>query len=104
MAQATPPYGSSDHAADRSKSKLGDPADLADKAVQQIGKAVDTAVDKAEATVRTLSNRGNEAGEQIQQVAGNLKGAVDKSLKDQPMTTLLAAAVIGFALGALWKS
>jgi ElaB/YqjD/DUF883 family membrane-anchored ribosome-binding protein len=28
---------------------------------------------------------------------------VEKSLKDQPMATLAVAAVIGFALGALWK-
>jgi ElaB/YqjD/DUF883 family membrane-anchored ribosome-binding protein len=37
-------------------------------------------------------------------VAGNLKGAVDKSVKDQPMTTLAVAAAVGFVLGALWKS
>ena len=37
-------------------------------------------------------------------VAGNVKGAVDKSVKDQPKTTLVAAAVVGFVLGVLWKS
>ena len=37
-------------------------------------------------------------------VAGNVKGAVDKSVKDQPMATLAVAAVLGFVLGALWKS
>ena len=38
------------------------------------------------------------------EVAGNLKGAVDKSVKDQPMATLAVAAALGFVLGALWKS
>jgi ElaB/YqjD/DUF883 family membrane-anchored ribosome-binding protein len=40
----------------------------------------------------------------VQEVAGNLKGAVDRSVKDQPMATLAMAAVVGFVLGALWKS
>jgi ElaB/YqjD/DUF883 family membrane-anchored ribosome-binding protein len=38
------------------------------------------------------------------EVAGNFKRAVDKSVKEQPMTTLVMAAAIGFVLGALWKS
>jgi ElaB/YqjD/DUF883 family membrane-anchored ribosome-binding protein len=40
----------------------------------------------------------------MQEVAGNVKGAIDKSIKDQPMATLAVAAVLGFVLGALWKS
>jgi hypothetical protein len=36
--------------------------------------------------------------------AGNLKGAVDKSVSDQPMATLAVAAMLGFVLGAIWKS
>jgi hypothetical protein len=34
----------------------------------------------------------------------NFKGAVDRSLRQQPMATLAAAAMLGFVLGALWKS
>ena len=48
--------------------------------------------------------QGREAGEQVQEVAGNIKGAVDKSVKDQPMATLAVVAALGFVLGALWKS
>ena len=33
-----------------------------------------------------------------------MKGAVDNSIKDQPMATLAVAWAIGFVLGALWKS
>ena len=40
----------------------------------------------------------------MQDVAGNFKGALDKSLKDQPMATLATAAITGFVIGALWKS
>ena len=28
----------------------------------------------------------------------------DKSIKDQPITTLLMAAALGFVIGAIWKS
>jgi len=40
----------------------------------------------------------------MQEVAGNFKGALDKSVSEQPMATLAMAAVLGFILGALWKS
>jgi ElaB/YqjD/DUF883 family membrane-anchored ribosome-binding protein len=40
----------------------------------------------------------------MQEVAANFKGALDKSVRDQPMATMAAAAMIGFVLGALWKS
>ena len=51
-----------------------------------------------------LAEQGRDAGERVQEVAGNMKGAIDRSLKDQPMATLAMAAVLGFVLGALWKS
>jgi len=99
MAQ-TPQYGSA-----RS------PSDMKDKATDQFGKAVDKATDTAQGVARQVEDfagkamdQGREAGERIQEVAGNVKGAVDKSIKDQPMVTLAAAAVVGFVLGALWKS
>jgi ElaB/YqjD/DUF883 family membrane-anchored ribosome-binding protein len=44
------------------------------------------------------------ATEQIQVVADNFKSAVDKSVKEQPLTTLAVAAGLGFVIGALWKS
>ena len=43
-------------------------------------------------------------GERMQEVAGNLKGALNQSIKDQPMATLAGAAIVGFVLGAIWKS
>jgi len=63
---------------------------------------------KAKQTFEEASDRAQEiAGEARQQVgdvAGNVKGTIDKSLKDQPIATLALAAVIGFVIGALWKS
>jgi ElaB/YqjD/DUF883 family membrane-anchored ribosome-binding protein len=99
MAQ-TPQYGT-----ERSASELKG------KATDQFGRVADKATDTAQGAARKVEDfagkamdQGREAGERIQEVAGNVKGAVDKSIKDQPMATLAAAAVVGFVLGALWKS
>jgi ElaB/YqjD/DUF883 family membrane-anchored ribosome-binding protein len=73
---------------------------LADKASDQFSRAADS----VENAAGRIAEQGRVAGEQVQEVAGNIKGAVDKSVKDQPMATLAIAAALGFVLGALWKS
>jgi ElaB/YqjD/DUF883 family membrane-anchored ribosome-binding protein len=75
-------------------------ADLKEKATEQFNRMADQAESVANQAVR----QGREAGERVQEVAGNFKSALDKSIADQPMATLAAAAVVGFLLGALWKS
>ena len=69
-------------------------SDLKDKANDQIRRAADTA--------EGVADQGRQAG--VQDVAGNMKGALDKSIKDQPMATLAVAAAVGFVLGAIWKT
>jgi ElaB/YqjD/DUF883 family membrane-anchored ribosome-binding protein len=59
---------------------------------------------KVEDAASKVADQGREAGDRVQQVAGNMKSAVDKSVHDQPMATLAIAAVVGFVLGAIWKS
>lgn len=73
---------------------------LADKAASKINDAVD----RAESTAAAVAERGRDAEERVQQVAGNLRTAVDKSVKEQPMATLAVAAMMGLVIGALWKS
>jgi|LNFM01.1.fsa_nt_gb ElaB/YqjD/DUF883 family membrane-anchored ribosome-binding protein len=81
--------------------KLGDAAsELASKA----GEQVDRVINEADTTVRTIRAQGRDAGERVTEVAGNMKTAVDKSLKEQPMATLAIAAALGLVVGALWKS
>ena len=82
-----------DHPADKM-------SDLKDKAA--VG--IKDVADKAEGVVSRVADQSREAGERIGEVAGNVKGAVDKSVKDQPMATLAVAGIVGFVLGALWKS
>ena len=92
--------------------RTGSPAaDIKEKATDQFEKMADKATDQfnrfadqAESVASRVAEQGREAGEKVQEVAGNFKGAVDKSVKDQPMAPLAVAAALGFVLGALWKS
>jgi ElaB/YqjD/DUF883 family membrane-anchored ribosome-binding protein len=102
MPAQTPPYGGT---------SASSPPDLKTKATDQFAniadKAADTfrgVADPAEPLAGRVAEQGREVGDRMQEVAGNMKGAVDKSVKDQPMTILAVAAVLGFVLGALWKS
>lgn len=62
------------------------------------------AANQVEGVASRVAEQGRLAGEGMQEVAGNFKGALDKSLRDQPMATLATAAIAGFILGALWRS
>jgi ElaB/YqjD/DUF883 family membrane-anchored ribosome-binding protein len=75
-------------------------SDLKDKATTQMTRAAD----KAESIANRVTEQGREAGERMQEVAGNFRGAFDKSVRDQPMATLVTAAIVGFVLGAIWKA
>ena len=75
-------------------------AELKDIAAEQLAKVAK----QVEGVAGLVAEQGRDAGERVQAVAGNIKGAVDKSVKDQPMATLAMAVVMGFVLGALWKS
>ena len=60
--------------------------------------------DQLEGVANRMAEQGREATEGMQEVAENFKGALDRSIKDQPMATLAGATMVGFVLGALWKS
>ena len=73
--------------------------DMADSASDQLKSAADTAQEYA----GKVAEQAREYGEKAQEVVREFKPFVEKSMKEQPMGTLAVAAVIGFALGALWK-
>jgi ElaB/YqjD/DUF883 family membrane-anchored ribosome-binding protein len=62
----------------------------------------DMAADAQEMTGRA-AEQAREYGEKAQEAVRNFKPYVERSMKEQPMTTLAVASVIGFVLGALWK-
>ena len=59
---------------------------------------------RARQTIDAASEAAGDAKQQVEEMAGSVKGAIDKSVKDQPLTTLLIAGAVGFVVGALWKS
>lgn len=79
-------------------------ADKASDLATKAGHKVEKALEGAESAVNSVAESGRDAGQRVQEVAGNLKTAVDRSVKDQPMATLAVAAAMGFVIGALWKS
>jgi ElaB/YqjD/DUF883 family membrane-anchored ribosome-binding protein len=62
-----------------------------------------SAADSAQEIAGKVTEQARVYGEKAQEAARNFKPFVEKSMKEQPMSTLAVAAVIGFALGALWK-
>ena len=72
---------------------------MSDRATEQLRNVSD----RASGAAGRVAEQGREVGERVQEVAGNLRGAVDKSVREQPMATLALAAIAGFVLGALWR-
>lgn len=53
-------------------------------------------IDEAVAAARNLKDDASN-------VAGNFQTAIDRSVAEQPLTTLALAIAAGFVLGAIWK-
>lgn len=90
--------------ADQARDVAGDLAGKASEYADKAGKHLDSALQSAESTARQMAESGRDSAERVGVVAGNFKTAVNKSVKDQPLTTLAVAAALGFVVGALWKS
>jgi ElaB/YqjD/DUF883 family membrane-anchored ribosome-binding protein len=104
---STSPYGESSmrkDAEERARSVAANVSERASDLASKAGEQLDRAMESGQDVARDMAERGREGAERMQQVAGNLKSAVDKSVREQPMATLAMAAGMGFLLGALWKS
>jgi ElaB/YqjD/DUF883 family membrane-anchored ribosome-binding protein len=78
------------------KDRLREVADTATDKLKEVG-------ENAQEIAGKVAEQAREYGEKAQAAVKEFKPFVEKSLKEQPMTTLAGAAVIGFVLGALWK-
>ena len=67
-------------------------------------RAVKDLTGQAKQTIDDAAQRAQNAATQVGAVGGNLSKAIDKSLRNQPFTTLALGGLLGFVLGALWKS
>ena len=91
------------------------PSTAANNAGRAAEKAVDSAISGLESTARSaaasvekaadaMSRQGREAAEGLSDVATNFADAFEESLRNRPMSTVAMVGVVGFILGALWKS
>ena len=85
-----------DYPLESTSDRLRDVADTATDRLKDAG-------ERAQEMTSDVAEQARQYGEQAQDAARQFKPFVDRSLKEQPMTTLVAAAVIGFLFGALWK-
>jgi ElaB/YqjD/DUF883 family membrane-anchored ribosome-binding protein len=59
--------------------------------------------ERAQEMASDVTEQARQYGEKAQDMAQQFKPFLDRSLREQPLTTLAGAAAIGFLLGALWK-
>ena len=69
-------------------------------ATSEAKSAVDSAADRIQGIADQAMRQVSDLGE----VSGNVKKAVDRSLRSQPYATLGIAAALGFIVGAIWKN
>jgi ElaB/YqjD/DUF883 family membrane-anchored ribosome-binding protein len=93
MAQET--YGSRDTRLGRSTAE--EAKDMATQQAQRMASQV-------EGAAQAVAEQGRQIQDNVQVVATNFRTAFEKSMRDQPYTTLAMAAGIAFVLGAIWKS
>jgi hypothetical protein len=72
---------------------------MADAAAEQFKGVAGTADEIA----ARAAEQARVYGEKAQELAKNFKPFVEKSMKEQPMATLAAAAAIAYGLGVLWR-
>ena len=65
-----------------------------------VGKAKQTLDDSSDSIMEAASVRRAAGSDAV----GNVQRAVSKSVKDEPLATLMMAGAVGFVLGALWRS
>ena len=78
------------------KDRLRDMADATGERVKDAAKTTEEMASK-------VADQAREYGNQVQGVTKQVWPFVEKSMKEQPIATLAGAAVLAFALGALWK-
>jgi len=85
----------------------GSSDDLMERVTETGARAADAlgrAAAHADEVREDLLAQGAELGASVQKVGANFSKALDKSVSEQPMTTLGIAVAAGFLLGALWKA
>lgn len=78
-------------------------AQQAQTTAEQMGRAVQQGVGRANAALSAVSERGGQAAQHTGEVLGNFRTAIETSARSQPTTTVALAALAGFVFGAFWR-
>jgi glyceraldehyde-3-phosphate dehydrogenase/erythrose-4-phosphate dehydrogenase len=78
-------------------------AQQASNTAEQMGRAVQQGVGRANAALSAMSERSGKAAERTGEVLGNFRSAIETSARSQPTTTVALAALAGFVFGAFWR-
>ncbi|QGM96605.1 hypothetical protein [Methylocystis parvus] len=78
-------------------------AEQASNTAEQMGRAVQQGVGRANAAISAVSERSGQAAQRTGEVLGNFRTAVETSARSQPGTTVALAALAGFVFGAFWR-
>jgi ElaB/YqjD/DUF883 family membrane-anchored ribosome-binding protein len=73
------------------------------EAVEDLKDRAHEKVDRVGEQVERLAASTKQMAREMGDMATQFRPTVERSLKEQPMTTLAGAAIVGFLLGALWK-
>jgi hypothetical protein len=78
-------------------------AEQASNAAEQMGRAVQQSVGRANAALTAVTERSGQAAQRTGEVLGNFRSAIETSARSQPTTTVMLAALTGFIFGAFWR-
>lgn len=79
------------------------PTDSTSEAVEDLKDRAHEQVDRLGEQAERLAAGTKTVARELGDMATQFRPAVERSLREQPMTTLAGAAAVGFLLGALWK-
>jgi hypothetical protein len=78
-------------------------SDQAESMAKQAGSTIQEGVGQANAAIGAVTERTGQMAERTGEVVGNFRSAIETSARSQPTTTVLLAALAGFAFGAIWR-
>ncbi len=78
-------------------------SEVADDLTAKASEQMERARAGMEGMSEQVSHKSREAADNAQAVLGNFRGAVEKSTRDHPMTTVVMAVAMGFLVGTLWR-
>ncbi|BDV33131.1 MULTISPECIES: hypothetical protein [Methylocystis] len=78
-------------------------AEQASTAAEQMGRAVQQGMGRANAALNAVTERSGQAAQRTGEVLGNFRSAIETSARSQPTTTVMLAAFAGFIFGAFWR-